>query len=64
MSGLTKILTLIVTIALLSIVVTTLFSFFGIGFDLYGNYLLWFITLAILYMILPTKTGTLFQKSE
>jgi hypothetical protein len=64
MSGLTKILTLIVTIALLSIVVTTLFSFFGIGFDLYGNYLLWFITLAILYMILPTKTGTLFQNSE
>jgi hypothetical protein len=64
MSGLTRTLTLFVSVALLAIVVTTLFAFFGIGFDIYGNYLLWFIALAILYSILPKKSGILFTAPE
>jgi len=64
MSGLTRTLTLFVSVALLSLIITTLFAFFGIGFDVYGNYLLWFIALAILYAILPKKSGTLFATPE
>jgi hypothetical protein len=60
MSEFKKTLMLIVIVVLLSIVIPTLFAFFGIGFDVYGNYLLWFIALAILYSILPKKSGTLF----
>jgi len=60
MSGLTRTLTILVSVLLLSVAITTLFSFFGIGFDVYGNYFLWFIALAILYVILPKTSGTLF----
>jgi hypothetical protein len=56
-----KILYVFITIILLSLVTTTIFSFFGVGFDIYGNYLLWFIALAIIYSILPSKSGTLFS---
>ena len=60
MSGLTRTLTILGSVILLSLVITTLFAFFGIGFDVYGNYFLWFIALAILYLILPKTSGTLF----
>jgi hypothetical protein len=40
--------TIVITI-LLTFVITTAFSFFGIGFEIYGNYLLWFIALVVLY---------------
>lgn len=37
------------------------FSFFGIGFEVYGNYMLWFIALALFASILPpTLTSTIF----
>jgi hypothetical protein len=62
MSKLTRVLIIMITIILLSVVTTTIFSFFGIGFDVYGNYLLWFIALAIIYSILPSESGTLFSK--
>ena len=52
---------MLLTIILLTVVVTTILSFFGIGFDVYGNYLLWFIALVIIYSILPSKYGTLFS---
>uniref|UniRef100_A0A6C0HGB0 Uncharacterized protein n=1 Tax=viral metagenome TaxID=1070528 RepID=A0A6C0HGB0_9ZZZZ len=64
MSALTRLLMLYLTVAILSLVITTLFAFFGIGFDIYGNYLLWFIALAILYSILPKESGTLFNGSN
>jgi len=60
MSGLTRTLTILASFILLSVFITTLFAFFGISFDVYGNYLLWFIALAILYIILPKKSGILF----
>lgn len=38
------------------------FSFFGIGFEVYGNYMLWFIALALFWSILPpTLTSTIFE---
>jgi|TARA_B110000858_G_C17707355_1_gene428869 hypothetical protein len=38
------------------------FSFFGIGFEVYGNYMLWFIALALFASILPPKlTSTIFE---
>ena len=61
MSRFTNTLILFVAVVLISVVITTLFSFFGIGFDVYGNYLLWFIALAILYSILPEETGFKFK---
>ena len=39
----------------------TAFSFMGIGFEVYGNYLLWFIALALFFAILPSQGGTLFN---
>ena len=29
------------------------FSFFGIGFEVYGNYLLWIVALVIFWSVLP-----------
>jgi hypothetical protein len=64
MSRLTRTLILFLAVLLLSVVATTLFSFFGIGFDVYGNYLLWFIALAILYSILPKQSGLVFTNLQ
>jgi|AntAceMinimDraft_16_1070373.scaffolds.fasta_scaffold245418_2 hypothetical protein len=40
---------------------TALFAFFGIGFDSYGIYMLFFVCMFILYGILPQKTGGIFM---
>ena len=41
------------------------FSFFGIGFEVYGNYMLWIIALAIFSSILPSETpGEKFRKKS
>lgn len=61
MSGITKIIYTLITIILLSIIITVMFSFFGIGFDVYGNYLLWFIALGVFYSLLPSETGNVFK---
>ena len=45
---------------LISFIITTAFSFFGIGIEVYGNYLLWFIALAIFFSILPGKVESIF----
>jgi hypothetical protein len=39
-----------------------MFSFFGVGFDIYGNYLLWIIALILFYTILPTKIKSVFDQ--
>ena len=52
--------TIIATI-LLTFVMTTAFSFFGIEFETYGNYLLWFIALAVFFSILPQKVNSVFN---
>ncbi len=60
MTNFTKIIATLLSTAALVFVLTTAFSFFGIGFETYGNYLLWFVALAIFYSVLPTETGTAF----
>ena len=42
-------------ISIIMVVLTTAFSFFGIGFATYGNYLFWAIALTIFYFILPER---------
>lgn len=44
------------------LIITTMFSFFGVGVDVYGNYLLWIIALIFFYTILPTKIKSVFDQ--
>ena len=60
MTNFTKIIATLLSTAALVFVLTTAFSFFGIGFETYGNYLLWFVALAIFYSVLPKETGSAF----
>lgn len=46
---------------LITYVTTGAFDFFGIGFNIYGVYLLWFICLVILSVFLPERTGIIFD---
>jgi hypothetical protein len=52
--------TLLLTL-LLSFIITTAFTFFGIGVEAYGNYLLWMIALALFFSILPGKVASVFN---
>jgi hypothetical protein len=42
-------------------VAIVIFDFFDIRFEVYGNYLLWFIALALFNAILPYKTKNIFE---
>jgi hypothetical protein len=55
MSILSKIIYSIIFIILLVISSQTIFQFFDIGFDKYGNFLLWAISLIIFFAILPSR---------
>lgn len=55
MSTLSKIFYSIVFIVLLVISSQTIFKFFDIGFDKYGNFLMWAIALIIFFAILPSR---------
>jgi hypothetical protein len=59
--GLATIAYTIVSAVALTFILTTAFSFLGIGFEVYGNYLLWFIALALFFAVLPSRGGTLFN---
>lgn len=61
MSALTKIIYTIAAAAAIVYVTTTLFDFFGIGFDTYGIYVLFIVGMSILYAMLPEETGILFS---
>ena len=50
----------IIGIALFFMILTSIFSFFGIGFDVYGNYMLWIIAITIFYTILPQQGSSIF----
>ena len=40
-------------------------SFFGIGFEVYGNYMLWIVALVIFWSILPQEEpGKIFRNSK
>jgi hypothetical protein len=60
MEYLTFILYTLIFISILTPVAIVIFEFFDIKFETYGNYLLWFIALAIFNAILPVKTKNIF----
>lgn len=43
---------------------TAIFAFFGIGFDVYGIYVLFFVGMLILYGFLPQQSGGIFLPKE
>ena len=45
---------IILTITI-AVVCSNIFSFFDIGFDVYGNYLIWIIALGIFVLCLPQR---------
>ena len=47
-------------ISILTPVIIFIFNFFDIKFEVYGNYLFWFIALALFNAILPFKTKNIF----
>ena len=55
MSTLSKILYSIVFMIVLVISTQTICQFFEIGFDKYGNFLLWTVSLIIFFAILPSR---------
>lgn len=61
MSTLTKIIYTIAASVAIVYVTTTLFAFFGIGFETYGIYVLFMVGMAILYAMLPENTGGVFS---
>lgn len=54
------ILLIIITIPVAIII----FEFFGIPFANYGNYLMWFIALALFNAILPIKQKNVFEEKR
>ena len=54
MSG-TQILLVIVGLIFLNYTITLIMNFLGVSFASYGFYLLWFVSLIILFFILPKK---------
>ena len=56
-----KILLILLGIILMTSVIGILFNFFGVEFSSYGNYLLWFIALALFYMVLPSGETNIFK---
>ena len=42
-------------------VAIVIFAFFDISFEQYGNYLLWFIALALFNALLPMKQKNVFE---
>lgn len=43
---------------------SSIFNFFGIGFESYGIYVLFFVGMVILYGFLPQQGGTIFMPKE
>jgi hypothetical protein len=55
MSTLSKIIYSIIFTALFIVSAQTVFRFFDIGFDKYGNFLLWSVSLIIFFALLPSR---------
>lgn len=60
MEYLSFILYTLIFISILTPVAIVIFEFFDLKFEVYGNYLLWFIALALFNAILPVKTKNIF----
>jgi hypothetical protein len=61
MTYLSNLLYTIVFIVILTPVAMVIFKFFGLTFIDYGNYLLWFIALALFYVVLPSGESNIFK---
>ena len=64
MEYLTFFLCTILLIIILVPVAIIIFEFFDIKFDAYGNYLVWFIALALFNAILPIKSTNVFDEKK
>tara|TARA_A100001011_G_C14287063_1_gene834321 strand:+ start:1159 stop:1338 length:180 start_codon:yes stop_codon:yes gene_type:complete len=42
-------------------ITTQIFSFLGIGFDVYGIYIMYIVALALMYGFLPQNVGRMFN---
>ena len=42
-------------------ITTQIFSFLGIGFDVYGIYIMYIVALALMYGFLPQNVGKMFN---
>lgn len=62
MNNLNKIFIIFLSIIFIGYFVTSIFSFFDIGIQSYGIYLLFVIAILLLYAFLPHKTGEIFIK--
>jgi hypothetical protein len=55
MSTLSKIIFSFIFIVVFVVSVTNICAFFDIGFESYGNYLLWIVSLMIFFALLPSR---------
>jgi hypothetical protein len=60
MNTLSKLLIIIIFNGFLDWILSVAFSFFDIGFEVYGNYMLWFNAVSIFAAILPRRGSELF----
>ncbi len=56
----TYILYIILGVIVMTTAISVIFNFLGVEFSSYGNYLLWFIALAIFYIVLPSNNDNIF----
>ena len=62
MNALERFAIVILSMSLVVYSISNIFSFFGIGYDVYGIYMLTFITLSIFVGVLPQNVGGIFSK--
>lgn len=60
LQGIRLLITIIANLFLIYLI-TFAFEFLNIGFDVYGSYLVWFISLPVFWALLPEETGEVFS---
>ena len=63
MNALERFAVVIFSMSLIVYSISNIFSFFGIGYDVYGIYMLTFITISIFVGVLPQNVGGIFSKN-
>ncbi len=61
MSYLSKIVNVALLIMFLTPIIMAIFTFFGVPFATYANYVLWMIALGIFYVIIPFTKVDIFK---
>ena len=54
----------IIVAALMVYISMGMFSFFDVGIDVYGNYVLWGLALVLFSVILPEQVDNIFSKKD